>query len=290
MANHYIVSKARGAGDRLLVLGTTGVRWVRYYKYAVQLAILDLAQPSQVWSRVPHPGDANAFALRNTGRQGWLYLEVDPNAILSMDGGRQEMTWVVLDERADPSGLHGAYWYDDHVQGPYNAIASREDWEQKINIRGDGPYAAGLAVIAYPWDGGAVNELWRFWPATGVPHPGSRVLLTNFEHVVQLGATPERKVYTHPNRDSWETWTVEDAGGGALFLRSAHGTYLGSRQNGEVYVTPNREAWERWFLSTDDGFRLRSAQWSLNLGARPDGSLYTHANRLQWERWWATIV
>ena len=290
MANHYIVSKARAADGKLLVLDTTSVRWIHYNKYAVVVGVLDLGKASQVWTRAQRPGDANAFALKNIGRRGWLYLEVASRAIVYMDGRTQEIIWAILDERADPSGLHGAYWYDDKVQGPYNAMASREDWELKINIRGDGPYTSGSAVIAYPWDGGAVNELWRSWPATGIPGPGSRVLLTNFEHIVQLGATPDRKVYMHPNRDSWETWTLEDAGSGALYLRSAHGTYLGSKQNGEVYVTTNREAWERWFLSTDDGFRLRSAQWSLNLGARPDGSVYTHANRLQWERWWATIV
>ena len=137
---------------------------------------------------------------------------------------------------------------------------------------------------------GADNELWRFWEVTATPRVGARILLTNFEHIVQLGATPEHKVYMHANRDSWETWTVEDASGGLFFLRSAHGTYLGSKESGEVSVTPNRDAWERWSITFNDGFRVRSAQWGRNLGSRPDGSVYTHTNCLAWERWWAPVV
>lgn len=291
MSRNFIISRARRADDRLLVLGAGSVRWIHYLKYAVELDDLDLAKTSQIWERIPHPSDGNAFALKNIGRSGWLYLQVQNNAIVSMNGDTQAMTWALLEDRPpETSHANGSYWYNDNVAGPYNALASRDDWEQKLNIRGNGPYARGYPIIAFPWDGGAANELWRFWPATGVPRPGSRVLLTNFEHLTQIGATPDRGVYMHANKLGWETWSIEDAGGGQVYLRSAHGTYLGSRQNGEVYVTPNRDAWERWVLTTDDAVRLRSAQWGLNLGSRPDGSIYTHTNRAQWERWWGTVV
>jgi hypothetical protein len=281
----FIVSKARAPSGAVLVLGSrTQTQTLR----VVTLDELDLAEQAQMFTRrPPDPANARVFGLQNRRYGTWIRRIRDPNAPSRM--GR--IPWLALSPN-DPWMPYGkaSSWEDDRVPGPYNALVSIEDWEQKINIMGDGPYGTHSTVIMWDWSGGAVNELWRFWPATGVPGVGSRVLLTNFEHIVQLGATPERTVYMHANKDTWETWTIEDAGGGAVYLRSAHGTYLGSRENGEVYLVPHRDAWERWILTTNDGVRFRSAQWGKHLGSRPDGSIYTHVNRLAWERWWATHV
>lgn len=282
MGYSFIVAKARASDGTLLVLGSRA-ETVSYR--VVTLDRIVLGDRSQMWAKIPpNPNDPKTFGLHHLDTGRWMsrvrvtnFGSVDSAPIL----GRLRPT--------DEYGVN-ARWHDDKVAGPYNALVSAENWERKINIMGDGPYREGTTVIMWQWSGGAPNELWRFWDVAALPHPGARILLTNFEHIVQLGATPEQKVYVHTNKDTWERWTVEDAGAGRVFLRSAHGTYLGSRQNGEVYVTPNRDSWERWVISFNDGFRIRSAEWNLNLGARPDGSLYTHANCRSWERWWTPAV
>ncbi len=53
-----------------------------------------------------------------------------------------------------------AVWRDDTVGGTWNAINSFADWEQKINIPGNGPYGPGQSLISWEWDGGDDNELW----------------------------------------------------------------------------------------------------------------------------------
>jgi hypothetical protein len=53
-----------------------------------------------------------------------------------------------------------AVWRDDKVAGTYNALNSYKDWEQKINIPGNGPYTDGQALLTWGWSGGAQNELW----------------------------------------------------------------------------------------------------------------------------------
>jgi len=280
MSFSFLVSKARGPGD--LPVALVGHYSPPSQPGPTELVAIDLQDEAQMWVRdFRVPSDPRAFGIRNRKFGSWLY----PRPV----GGTQH---TYIEMTSPGSGFPGdlALWYDDNVSGPYNALAWRVDWEKKINMAGDPPYKAPRGAILWRWCGAAENELWRFWPATGRPGAGSRVLLTNFEHIVQLGATPERTVYMHANKDTWEIWSIEDAGGGLVYLRSAHGTYLGSLGNGTVYLTPNRDAWERWVLTTDDCVRLRSAQWGLNLGSRPDGSVYTHANRLQWERWWMTHV
>lgn len=276
----FIVSKARDTAGRLLVLGSNIL--TRQGHRPVSLDLLRLSDASQMWERRPRASEPQSFGLHNRGFNLWM--------VRLNDGTGQLRPTLMPFSPEDPKFGRIARWFDDRVAGPYNALVSYDDWELKVNIAGDGPYGpdrGATRIIMWEWSGGATNELWRAWPVlTGAPAPGARILLTNFEHVKQLGATPEGAVYMHTNTQNWETWTVEDAGSGQCYLRSDHGTYLGSRQDGSVYVTRNREAWERWTLSFDDGIRVRSAQWGLHLGSRPDGSLYTHANRQSWERWW----
>lgn len=275
MGNSFIVSKARAPDGRLLVLGVGKQTWTGY-----EMAVneLDLRSLQQQWTRRPHPSDPKAFQLKHVGISQPIALM----RTLVHYGGKTSYQRVA---QTHPQSLE--YWYDDNVQGPYNAFALRGDWETKLNVMpNQGDYVIGGPVIGYPWDRGAANELWRSWPAIQVPTPGARIFLTNFEHIVQLGATPDGALYMHTNTQTWEIWTVEDAGGGQSFLRSAHGTYLGSRQDGTVYLTQKREAWERWAIQFGDGIRIRSTQWGLRLGSRPDGSIYTHSNMQSWERWW----
>ena len=279
----FIVSKARGPGGSLLTLGT---RYSTGMTRSASIEAINHSDPSQMWALRPRvASDPGTFGLQN--RQYGLWVQA---ANLPINVAKTR--WTVQLIGHDPWGQYGdsVCWHHDNYPGPYNALAWHADWEKKINLEGDPPYNTSRAILAYRWCGGADNELWRFWEATDAPRHGSRILLTNFEHIVQLGATPERKVYVHPNRDAWETWTVEDAAGGQFFLRSAHGTYLGSNGNGEVYVSTNRLEWERWSITFNDGFRIRSSQFGLHLGARPDGSVYTHSNCQSWERWWAPVV
>lgn len=280
MGYSFIVSKARGPGDELLALGSSA----RYaHARCVTLDRLDHQNGAQWWERrARFPNDPKVFGLRNKEYRTWMKRA--PAVI------NPEDTLELLD--LPPEGPNGEWtsWRDDNVAGPYNALVSFQDWEQKINILGRGPYKPGSHVAMWEWSGGAVNELWHFWDATPAPRAGAIIELTNFEHFVQLGAHPDGFVYMTSRREAYERWAVEDAGAGQFYLRSVHGTYLGSRGNGEVYLTRNRDTWERWLITFDSGFRVRSAQWQLHLGARPDGSIYTHTNRAQWERWWAPIV
>lgn len=290
MTHNFIVSKARGPGDFLLTLGS---RTRTTFNRNVTLDLLDLHDETQMWAKIPRSAaDPGTFGLQNRRHGTWMQRSpVDHAGIkdivqLTKGAGDPAAAGELVGSHPLTSYNDSVLWHDDHVQGPYNALVSARDWEQKLNIRGDGPYGTHSDIIMWQWCGGAENELWRLWETTSAPRPGVRVQLTNFEHVVQLGAHPQGTVYMHPNKDAWETWSVEDAGGGNFFLRSAHGTYLGSRQNGEVYLVPHRDAWERWSIVFDRGFRIRSVQWGLHLGSRPDGSIYTHPNCLQWERWW----
>lgn len=53
-----------------------------------------------------------------------------------------------------------AVWRLETALPSYNAINSFADFEQKINIPGNGPYTDGQALITWEWSNRAPNELW----------------------------------------------------------------------------------------------------------------------------------
>jgi hypothetical protein len=68
---------------------------------------------------------------------------------------------LILIDAAELETNDLAIWRHDNVPGDYNAINSFADWDQKINIPGNGPYLPGTQLITWHWSGGAANELWQ---------------------------------------------------------------------------------------------------------------------------------
>jgi len=54
-----------------------------------------------------------------------------------------------------------AVWRDELTWGGINSLA---DWEQKINIPGNGPYKDGQRLVTWGYSGGAPNESWYAVP------------------------------------------------------------------------------------------------------------------------------
>lgn len=102
----------------------------------------------QLWQQIP-TRNGEAYGLVNKKRNLCL-VRSGPN-----NGAQLQL--------ADPGQIAQndlAAWRDDTVQGTFNAINSWQDWEQKINIPGNGPYTDGQQLISWAWSGGAPNELW----------------------------------------------------------------------------------------------------------------------------------
>jgi hypothetical protein len=51
-------------------------------------------------------------------------------------------------------------WRNEGNLRGFHPINSGVDWEQKINIPGNGPYRDGQALCTWEWSGGAGNEMW----------------------------------------------------------------------------------------------------------------------------------
>lgn len=102
----------------------------------------------QLWDRRPVKG-GQGFVLINKARPGLC--------IARGKGQPTELKDVALIDTDDT-----CVWRDDNVPGPFNAINSWTDWELKLNMAGNPPYAdKDNHLIAYPWARGAANELWR---------------------------------------------------------------------------------------------------------------------------------
>jgi hypothetical protein len=56
------------------------------------------------------------------------------------------------------------------------------------------------------------------------------------------------KVKFTSNKQSWEEWTLSDAGDGKVFITSHHGKQLCDKY-GKVKATPNKKRWEKWQLA-----------------------------------------
>ncbi|MDC3960451.1 RICIN domain-containing protein [Polyangium jinanense] len=144
----FIISKARGPGNAALVLSASSSGGAD-----VVVATLDYQDEKQMWEkRLRRADDTAVFALVNKARGTCL-------ARASADNGAALV--LVPVGRIPSDDL--AVWQHDHVEGQYNALVSVQEWEQKVNIFGDGPYTSGSRTVSWHWDGGSDNELWRFF-------------------------------------------------------------------------------------------------------------------------------
>jgi hypothetical protein len=92
---------------------------------------------------------AEGYALINRAR---------PYLCIARGPGAQ----IVLKHVSEIDTNDHCLWLDDTVPGDWNAICSKGDFELKLNMRGDPPYAdQGNALIVHPWSRAAANELWR---------------------------------------------------------------------------------------------------------------------------------
>ncbi|WP_341277963.1 ETX/MTX2 family pore-forming toxin [Paenibacillus sp. FSL H8-0537] len=143
-----IVSKARTSDNKLLVITAA--------ESGEGITILPqvYGNEHQLWEkRKVRAGDDNAYALVNkaTGK-----------CIGRKDSTQGSKIYQALVTEADVNGL--MVWRDDNVAGTHNAINSYVDWEQKLNIPGDGPFKSGDSLVTWEWCHGQINELWVFVP------------------------------------------------------------------------------------------------------------------------------
>jgi hypothetical protein len=98
------------------------------------------------------------------GGQGFVLINKARPTLCIARGPAQP---VVLKETSQIDTDDSCVWRNDAVPGSYNAINSWTDWELKLNMAGNPPYAdQDNVLIAYPWAKGAPNELWRESKAT----------------------------------------------------------------------------------------------------------------------------
>jgi hypothetical protein len=140
-----IVSKARD--------GTNGAY--------LAVAAWDLADENRVW--VENEVYDNALQLweKRTTRNGNGFALVNKARGLCIrrnGNGNGEGLSLASVEGIERDDL--CVWRTEGPYGGYYAINSFADWEQKINIPGNGPYHHGMPLIAFEWDGGSINELW----------------------------------------------------------------------------------------------------------------------------------
>jgi len=107
----------------------------------------------QLWDRRPVKS-GQGFALISKAR---------PSLCIARGPGQP----TVLKDVALIDTDDSCVWRDDSVPGRFNAINSWTDWELKLNMAGNPPYAdKDNTLIVYPWAAGANNELWRQNKAT----------------------------------------------------------------------------------------------------------------------------
>jgi hypothetical protein len=143
MSHIYIVSKAKDYGGGTLAMAAAwGSVIVTTYKEG---------DDTQLWEK--RSLSDGTYALINKA----TYLCVRCQG----SGNGAQLDLVPLQYLSDQF----THWRDDNVAGPFNAINSLANWEQKINIPGDGPYGSGQYLITWKWGGGQPNELWQQQPA-----------------------------------------------------------------------------------------------------------------------------
>ena len=117
-------------------------------------------------------GEAGSYNLRlnhnaATERQLWLkeddpvrggFFLRNPFLDLCLRAGSSQGGWVSMAAKTmdDPELLWRKENGDD-----WGCLNKLMDWEQKLNVAGDGPYDDGTPVIQYEWSGGGDNEYWK---------------------------------------------------------------------------------------------------------------------------------
>jgi len=138
----YIVAVARDPqGNRLALSSNNGG-----VNGAITVQILNYADASQLWMKQPASNFNGGFGLIN--KQTNLCI-----GRTNTNQGSQLHLFTLDRIQLDSK----AVWRDELTWGGINSMA---DWEQKINIPGNGPYRAGAQMVTWGYGGGAQNESW----------------------------------------------------------------------------------------------------------------------------------
>lgn len=247
---------ARFLGKRIVLSSSHGTR-LAHGARGVTVAGLDDG-PSSVWTLSEVPGGFHAL-VASDGRA--LCLDDAGNLSLGAAGGAAAH-WSV--EELSPGVFVLTHWRGRNLQA-----------------RPDGAVTTHLNTALWEW--------WRIElapEAPAWPPIGRRVLLTS-HHDTRLSLNPAGEPSTSPNRLSWETFAIEDAGDGDVFLVSYHETLLSAAPDGAVRGTTARTPAERWRLTeTRPGHcNLRSVATGRWLRAWPNGQIDTAPAALSFEEW-----
>ncbi|MBB3108817.1 hypothetical protein FHS18_000869 [Paenibacillus phyllosphaerae] len=140
-----IVSKARSKDSQVLVITATTEQ-----EKPVVAAKQEYGNEYQLWEkRQVRANDSNVYALVNK-KTGTCLGRANAS-----NGSK-----IVLGTVAEAKINDFYAWRDDNVPGTHNAIKSNADWEQKLNIPGNGPYSSGQGLVTWEWSRGQQNELW----------------------------------------------------------------------------------------------------------------------------------
>jgi hypothetical protein len=140
-AYYKIVSKARGSENRYLAMAA----WDLADNYNVYVENEVYENDLQLWEK-RSTRDGNGFALINKARGLCIRRNGDGN------GEMLKLVNVESIERDDQ-----CVWRTEGPYGGYYAINCFADYEQKINISGNGPYHNGMYLVAHDWDGASIN-------------------------------------------------------------------------------------------------------------------------------------
>lgn len=145
---NVIVSRARALDGRLLAVSVGD-------NPADNTVCVRAATGStlQQWEKREVPG--GGFALINRER---------PDKCIARKDGRNGSPLVLVDV-SEISKNKFCRWREEGNVRDYHPINSFSDWEQKINIPGNGPYRDGTPLITWEWSHGANNEMWMLLAA-----------------------------------------------------------------------------------------------------------------------------
>jgi len=141
---YFIVAKATDNGGNSLAL--TAVNGV------VHVQLLDYSSEAQQWEK------RKVTSRTDTQNPIFGLINRQTNTCVVRDGNHQGANLVL--RSPDTCNFEElAMWRDEPSWGGINSYA---DWEQKINIPGNGPYSSGQQIVTWGYSGGAPNESWYY--------------------------------------------------------------------------------------------------------------------------------
>ncbi|AKQ66809.1 hypothetical protein A176_003721 [Myxococcus hansupus] len=125
-----------------------------------QLAISASADNHAVTvQNLDYTNDLQLWEVRNTrGDEGFSIINKSTGRAICRASNEQGASLITVGlEAINTNDL--AVWRNEGNE-TFNPIYSFADWEQKINILGNGPYRAGTQLVTWEWSGGGDNEKW----------------------------------------------------------------------------------------------------------------------------------